>query len=100
MSQVVLAVGLSLIACGLSQAQAIGRNYGRSMVISQEGIVATSQVLASQAGAQILARGGSAVDAANSVQCSASRHRTDDDRARRRFVRALLGRQDWQADRT
>src|SRR6201984_3588002 len=42
----------------------IGRNYGRSMVISQQGIVATSQVLASQAGAQILAHGGSAVDAA------------------------------------
>jgi len=42
----------------------MGRNYGRSMVISQQGIVATSQVLASQAGAQILARGGSAVDAA------------------------------------
>src|SRR2546430_2792428 len=41
-----------------------GRNYGRSMVISQQGIVAASQVLASQAGAQILARGGSAVDAA------------------------------------
>jgi gamma-glutamyltranspeptidase/glutathione hydrolase len=41
-----------------------GRNYGRSMVISQQGIAATSQVLASQAGAQILARGGSAVDAA------------------------------------
>jgi gamma-glutamyltranspeptidase/glutathione hydrolase len=34
------------------------------MVISQEGIVATSQALASQAGAQILAGGGSAVDAA------------------------------------
>ncbi len=34
------------------------------MVISQGGIVATSQTLASQAGAQILARGGSAVDAA------------------------------------
>ena len=41
-----------------------GRSYGRSMVISQQGIVATSQVLASQAGAQILGRGGSAVDAA------------------------------------
>ena len=41
-----------------------GRNYGRSMVISDQGIVATSQVLASQAGAQILAKGGSAVDAA------------------------------------
>ncbi len=34
------------------------------MVISEGGIVATSQVLASQAGAQILAKGGSAVDAA------------------------------------
>ena len=34
------------------------------MVISQQGIAATSQTLASQAGAQILARGGSAVDAA------------------------------------
>jgi len=40
------------------------RSYARSMVISQSGIVATSQTLASQAGAQILARGGSAVDAA------------------------------------
>jgi len=34
------------------------------MVISQHGIVATSQTLASQAGAQVLARGGSAMDAA------------------------------------
>src|SRR2546421_607658 len=41
-----------------------GRSYGRSMVISQQGIAATSQVVASQTGAQILARGGSAVDAA------------------------------------
>jgi gamma-glutamyltranspeptidase/glutathione hydrolase len=34
------------------------------MVITRQGIVATSQTLASQAGAQVLARGGSAVDAA------------------------------------
>jgi gamma-glutamyltranspeptidase/glutathione hydrolase len=34
------------------------------MVISPYGIVATSQTLASQAGAQVLARGGSAIDAA------------------------------------
>ncbi len=34
------------------------------MVISTGGIVATSQTLASQAGAQVLARGGSAMDAA------------------------------------
>src|SRR5579863_8376855 len=41
-----------------------GREYGRSMVISQQGIAATSQTLASQAAAQILAKGGSAADAA------------------------------------
>src|SRR6185312_15854523 len=41
-----------------------GREYGRSMVISQQGIAATSQTLASQAAAQILEQGGSAVDAA------------------------------------
>lgn len=40
------------------------RSSARSMVISDRGIVATSQTLASQAGAQILARGGSAMDAA------------------------------------
>jgi gamma-glutamyltranspeptidase/glutathione hydrolase len=34
------------------------------MVIAQQGIAATSQTLASQTGAQILARGGSAIDAA------------------------------------
>jgi gamma-glutamyltranspeptidase/glutathione hydrolase len=34
------------------------------MVITSRGIVATSQTLASQAGAQVLARGGSAMDAA------------------------------------
>lgn len=41
-----------------------GRDHGRSMVLSRGGIAATSQVLASQSAAQILARGGSAVDAA------------------------------------
>jgi gamma-glutamyltranspeptidase/glutathione hydrolase len=40
------------------------RAQARSMVITEAGIVATSQTLASQAGAQALARGGSAVDAA------------------------------------
>ncbi|MGH9699474.1 MAG: gamma-glutamyltransferase [Candidatus Acidiferrales bacterium] len=40
------------------------RSYGRSVVMTDAGIVATSQTLASQAGAQILAKGGSAVDAA------------------------------------
>ena len=41
-----------------------GRSYGRSMVITQNGIAATSQILASQTAAGILARGGSAADAA------------------------------------
>ena len=48
----------------LSPHSGFGRNYGRSLVITQQGVVATSQALASQAGAQILANGGSAVDAA------------------------------------
>src|ERR1700745_544693 len=45
-------------------AAAQDRSQARSMVISDRGVVATSQTLASQAGAQILARGGSAMDAA------------------------------------
>jgi gamma-glutamyltranspeptidase/glutathione hydrolase len=40
------------------------RSNARSMVISPYGIVATSQVQASQAGAEILSHGGSAADAA------------------------------------
>ena len=40
------------------------RGQGRSMVISQGGIVATESPLASKAGAAILERGGNAVDAA------------------------------------
>jgi len=56
-------LGLSVLAMTPLNAQ-IGRSYGRSIVISPRGIAATSQVLASQTGAQILARGGSAVDAA------------------------------------
>jgi gamma-glutamyltranspeptidase/glutathione hydrolase len=46
------------------EARAQERLQGRSMVISQSGIVATESPLASQAGAAILARGGNAVDAA------------------------------------
>ncbi|MBY0506252.1 MAG: gamma-glutamyltransferase [Bryobacteraceae bacterium] len=51
-----------LIFCATLSAQE--RWQARSMVMSQHGIVATSQTLASQVGAQILAKGGSAVDAA------------------------------------
>ncbi len=40
------------------------RSYGRSVVMTDRGIVATSHYLASQAGSQILARGGTAIDAA------------------------------------
>jgi gamma-glutamyltranspeptidase/glutathione hydrolase len=40
------------------------RSYGRSVVATQYGMVATSQVASSQAGALVLERGGSAIDAA------------------------------------
>jgi gamma-glutamyltranspeptidase/glutathione hydrolase len=40
------------------------RSYGRSVVATQYGMVASSEVSASQAGALILERGGSAIDAA------------------------------------
>ena len=55
---------LMLLLIVASPLSAQDRSYGRSMVISDGGIVATSHTLASQAGAQILARGGSALDAA------------------------------------
>ena len=48
------------VASGFGQ----DRSNARSMVISSYGIVATSQVQASQAGAEILSHGGSAADAA------------------------------------
>src|SRR5947199_5294496 len=48
------------------------RTQARSMVISDRGIVATSQTLASQAGAQVLARGGSAIDAAIAANAALS----------------------------
>src|SRR5215831_10394912 len=60
----VLAIALVLLPAGLSGHTGWGRAYGRSMVISQDGIAATSQILASQTAAGILARGGSAADAA------------------------------------
>ncbi len=58
--------GFVLIAFGQSgtSKQDHGRDYGRSMVVSRFGIVATSQTLASAAGADILREGGTAADAA------------------------------------
>jgi gamma-glutamyltranspeptidase / glutathione hydrolase len=41
----------------------LNRAYGRSMVVTPYGIVATTYVQASQAGARILEQGGSAIDA-------------------------------------
>lgn len=53
-------VPLALISAVFAQ----DRSNARSMVVSPYGIVASSQVQASQAGAMILSHGGSAVDAA------------------------------------
>ena len=55
-----------LLSLAMTYTAAYGqdRSQARSMVITDRGIVATSQTLASQAGAQVLARGGSAMDAA------------------------------------
>ena len=58
-----LVICLNLCA-GLPLCWSQDRSTARSMVITRQGIVATSHTLASQAGAQILARGGSAIDAA------------------------------------
>lgn len=55
---------LCLLAMGSSSALSQDRSYGRSMVVTDRGIVATSHYLASQAGADVLRRGGSAMDAA------------------------------------
>src|ERR1035437_2432029 len=55
---------LLLVLLLVSLASAHARSQARSMVLSDRGIVATSHTLASQAVAQVLARGGSAIDAA------------------------------------
>src|ERR1700739_3177340 len=52
---------LTLVATTATSAE--DRSYGRSMVVTPYGIVATSYIQASQAGARILEQGGSAIDA-------------------------------------
>jgi gamma-glutamyltranspeptidase / glutathione hydrolase len=55
---------ISLTLPSLPEDSDPSREQSRSMVMTQYGIVATSQAVASQAGAAILAKGGSAIDAA------------------------------------
>ena len=57
-----LCIGVVVLLTSSMSAQ--DRSYARSMVVTRYGIVATSHVQASVAGAEILAKGGSAVDAA------------------------------------
>src|ERR1035438_8225895 len=59
-----LMAGFLAVVTNCENAKAQDRGQGRSMVISQTGIVATESPLASKVGAQILERGGNAVDAA------------------------------------
>jgi gamma-glutamyltranspeptidase / glutathione hydrolase len=58
--------GLVVLLCAVASASmhAQDRSWGRSVVSSPYGIVASSDVQASQAGARILEQGGSAIDAA------------------------------------
>ena len=55
-------LGATAFATGNLHAQ--DRSQSRSMIISQQGIVASESVLASQVGAAILEKGGNAIDAA------------------------------------
>ena len=61
MLRVVFLIAALCICCS---AFAQDRSYGRSMVVTDRGIAATSHYLASQASADVLRRGGSAIDAA------------------------------------
>src|SRR5215510_12082419 len=56
---------LSILFLGMTyNASTQDRSYGRSVVMTDRGIVATSHYLASQSGAEVLAQGGTAMDAA------------------------------------
>jgi len=59
-----LILGILFLGTIRENAMAQDRGQGRSMVISQGGVVATESPLASKAGAAVLERGGNAVDAA------------------------------------
>src|SRR6266699_3968971 len=61
-----LLLAAAILVSGMTNDDAFAqdRAQGRSMVISQSGIVASESPLASQAGAAVLQRGGNAVDAA------------------------------------
>ena len=54
---------LAVAAVSVSALGADSRQEGRSIVTTRQGIVATEQPLASQAGAMVLAAGGNAIDA-------------------------------------
>ena len=56
-------LSLALLGSHASGQEHTDRAYGRSMVVTQYGIVATTYVQASEAGARILEQGGSAIDA-------------------------------------
>jgi len=58
-----LVVVLLVVLLALPRGFGEERAYGRSMVVTPYGIVATSYVQASQAGARVLEAGGSAIDA-------------------------------------
>jgi gamma-glutamyltranspeptidase/glutathione hydrolase len=59
-----LAAFFSAVVPSLPSEKLMTWSQGRSMVVSQRGIVASEQALASEAGAAVLAEGGSAADAA------------------------------------
>ncbi len=63
MTKLLLCLVLCVVASYAADPGHPDRNYGRSMVVTPYGIVATSYAQASQAGARILEQGGSAVDA-------------------------------------